>query len=466
MFVGRENELKELNAAYSSNRFEMAIVYGRRRVGKTTLLTHFAKDKKAFYFTALQQSDHDNLADFSREVACFFNLPTSLLFESWTLAFEFLAEKAQQNKLLFIFDEFPYAAEANKTIVSALQKTIDHYFIKTHACIILCGSNQGFMESEVLGIKSALHGRRTLQLCVKPFDYLTTSHMLSSQKPEDAFKYYACVGGVPYYLAQIDQKQNFTRNIKKLFFSPHGFLYEEPLLLLRQELRTPALYNSILRAIGNGANKQSEIADRSGITISAVNKYLKPLVNLDIIERIVPFAENPQTSKKSLYRFSDGCYDFWYTFVMPLAGDIEEGLGSIAARSITEQRLNAYLGKRFERVCLEWLKRQAFAEKLPIAASRFGAWWGANPVTHAQDDIDVVAADRARKQVILGECKYRNSFNESEALEKLKTRAACIKNFKTAGLWLFSKKPLSKKTITTIKASPSFRSITLDELYR
>lgn len=465
MFVGRNTELDQLESTYKSDRFEMVVVYGRRRVGKTTLLTHFSHDKKALYYTALQQSDHDNLADFSREIARYFKLPGDLVFGTWESAFDFLAEKAQGEKLLLIFDEFPYAAEANKAIASTLQIVIDHGFSRTKACIILCGSDQGFMESEVLGAKSPLHGRRTIQLRVRPFDYLTTAQMLASVSKEDAFRYYACVGGIPYYLAQIDQDRSFEENLSTLFFRPSGFLYEEPMLLLRQELRNPALYNSILRAMGSGANKQNEIAAKAGAEVTAVNKYLKTLMRLDIIERIIPFGENPETSKKGLYRFSDGCYDFWYTFVMPMAGDIEEGLGSIAARTITDQRLDAYLGKRFERVCLEWMRRQSLEGALPIEASSFGSWWGGNPLTHEQDDIDVVAADRLSKDMIIGECKYRNNFDESSALEKLRNRTECINGFSVIGNWLFSKHPLAKGTLANMREMPDARNITLEELY-
>lgn len=465
MFIGRENEVDQLEAAYRSDRFEMVVVYGRRRVGKTTLLTHFSKKKDPLYYTALQQSDHDNLADFSREIARHFKLPSDLVFGTWESAFDFLAKKAQDENLLLIFDEFPYAAEANSSIASALQISIDHGFSHTNACIVLCGSDQGFIESEVLGAKSPLHGRRTIQLRVRPFDYLTTAQMLESVSNEEAFKYYACVGGIPYYLAQIDQQRSFEENLAALFFRPSGFLYEEPMLLLRQELRSPALYNSILRAIGSGANKQNEIAAKSGVEVTAVNKYLKTLVRLDIVERIVPFGENPETSKRGLYRFSDGCYDFWYTFVMPMVGDIEEGLGSVVARAVSGQRLDAYLGKRFERVCLEWMRRQSLEGALPIAASGFGSWWGANPHTHEQDDIDVVAADRFTKEAIIGECKYRNNFDESSVLEKLRSRIDCIKGYSIVGMWLFSKHPLSKGTVKNLNDIPSARSITLDELY-
>lgn len=465
MFVGRKAELEELERAYSSDEFEMVVVYGRRRVGKTTLLAHFSQGKPALFFTAQQQSPMNNLADFASAIADFFGLPSDIRFSTWKSALEFLAERAEDEPFLLVFDEFPYAAMNDGSLVSSLQIVIDHAFSNTKLCLILCGSDQGFMESEVLGKKSPLHGRRTSQIRVRPFDYVDAAKMVPSVNHLDAFRYYACIGGSPYYLSRIDETVSFKENIVRLFFDSAGFLYEEPLMLLRQELREPALYNSILRAIGSGANKQNEIADRAGIEAKAVNKYLRTLIRLDIVERVVPFGEDPERSRRGLYRLSDACYDFWYTFVMPVVGDIEEGMGRIVAENLPGEILATYLGKRFERVCLEWMRRQSMQGKLPIKASAFGQWWGTNPASREQDDIDVVAADRFARTAVLGECKWRNSFDESAALEKLRKREGCIKDLKVEQIWLFSKNPLSKGTAEKIEADARMRSITLADLY-
>ena len=466
MFVGRHVELKTLQGAYDSNKFEMVIIYGRRRVGKTTLLTHFAADKPTLFFTAQQQSAQNNLSDFSAVLAKHFDLPADIAFTSWKSALEFVAEKARNVPLLFIFDEFPYAAISDPSLTSVLQIAIDHFLSDTKLCLVLCGSDQGFMESDVLGKKSPLHGRRTVQIRLKPFDYLTAASMLPGVSDEDAFKYYACIGGVPYYLEQINTTASFRENIARLYFDPSGFLYEEPLMLLRQELREPSIYNSILRAIGSGANRQNEIADRAGITTSAAAKYLKTLQRLHIIERIVPFGESLERSRKGVYRFRDGCYDFWYSFVMPVVGDIEEGMGRIVARNIPEDMFSTYLGRRFERVCLEWLRQQSLNGDLSIQASGFGSWWGTDSTARQPIDIDIVAADRFSKTMIVGECKWRNEFDESEALSKLKDRAHCIKDFMPVQYWLFSKNPLSSMTLEKMKSAGNEQSVTMEELYQ
>lgn len=465
MFVGRENELAKLERLNKSGTFQMVVLYGRRRVGKTALIAEFVKGKRALFFTALDQADKDNLSDFSSAIWKFFDAPRTTPFASWSDAFDYLAEQAQRERFIFVFDELPYAAKRNGSIPSALQVCIDRKMKQTGAFVILCGSNQGFMESEVLGRKSPLYGRRTAQMKLRPLSYLEAAKMFPGLDAQDQFRYYGCLGGVPYYLEQVDQGLSFRENIANLYFDTTGFLYDEPYGLLRQEFDEPALYNSVLRAIAGGANRMSEIADRTGIGRTSLPRYLKSLVSLGIVERVVPFGENLETSKKAIYRIQEACYAFWFTFVMPRVSDIEQGLGAAAASSISDSRLNEYLGHRFELLCAEWLAACANRGELPVAASRVGSWWGTNPVLREQDDIDVLAADPVEKTLLIGECKYRESFDESEAIEKLEMRRDVIRGYMAEQLYLFSKCELSVGTREKAKEWKDLTLVTLEDMY-
>ena len=447
MFVAREHELQVLEDCYAQRSFQMVVVYGRRRVGKTTLLEEFCKDKHAFMFTAQQQGERDNLRDFSRTLYEFCGLPSSLpAFGGWQEAFEFLANRAAQEKLLIVFDEFPYAANATPNLPSALQIAIDRELSRTDAMLILCGSNQGFMEQEVLGEKSPLFGRRTAQIRLKPFDYLDASRMLPAASEGDLITYYASLGGTPYYLAAVRPDETYLQNMTRLFFERTGMMFDEPAMLMRQELRDPTMYLSVLRAIASGATRSNEVADRTGIPTSSITMYLKTLCDLGIVERRVPFGET-ERSKRSRYCIMDPAFSFWFRFVAPLVPAIESGLGEQAAqRLLTGQQLSEYVGHCFERVCTEWLIREAREGQLPIAPTKFGQWWGTDVRTHQQDDIDVIAADELEKRIILGECKWRSNFNESEALEKLQSRTALISGYKEYDRYLFSKNPVSDAT--------------------
>lgn len=467
MFVGRKNELKLLDDLYRRGEFQMVVVYGRRRVGKTSLINEFAAGKRTLSFTALDQADGDNLKDFSRAIAEFFDLPSSLGgFPSWAAAFDYLADRANAERFVLAFDEFPYAARRNASLPSALQIAIDHKLAKTGLFLVLCGSDQGFMESEVLGRKSPLYGRRTAQIHLRQLTHRDARDMMPSVSAQDTFRYYGCFGGIPYYLAQIHPDEGFRENLRRLYFDPMGFLYEEPYALLRQELSEPALYSSVLRAIANGANRQKEIADRTGIAATSLPRYLRILERLDIIEKAVPFGDNPDSSKRGIYRILDACYDFWFRFVRPNTSDIESGMGAAVARQVSDQQIDEYLGHRFELLCIEWLKEQALEGTLPIPATSVGTWWGTNPSKRAQDDIDVLAADRSGKRLLIGECKYRESFDETAELEDLDAKRDLVRGYHATNVYLFSKHVLSKATREKAASRPDVSLVTLEDMYR
>lgn len=450
MFVGREDELSTLERLFARKTFQMAVIYGRRRVGKTALIDQFVKGKRTLYFTAQQKSRLQNLALFSQAVYEFFGMSSELPpFQTWTSALAYVSERAVQNpdSLVFVFDEFPYAAEADPTLPSVLQNAIDHGFKQSAMLMILCGSNEGFMESEVLGRKSPLYGRRTAQMKVRPFDYFDAARMLPKTAFPEVAKYYAVFGGTPYYVEQIDEDASFERNVTDQFFNISGLLYEEPLMLLRQELREPALYNSILDAVGRGATKPKEIAEKAGVERESVGKYLKTLEDLGVVRRWVPFGENPQTSRRGIYRLDDQLFAFWYRFVSANVGAIESGAGAAVAQAQAfGHAFDTFMGGCFETMCAQWLVRANRAGRLPFLASSFGRWWGTNPRAREEVDIDVLAANKEEGRLLAGECKWRSEFDETEALRTLEERSRLLKGYDEVGYALFSRNPASEGT--------------------
>lgn len=161
------------------------------------------------------------------------------------------------------------------------------------------------MESEVLGRKSPLYSRRAMQLKVKPFDCIDAARTLPGLSAQECITYYATFGGTPYYLTQVDTGATYEENVIELLFDTSGILYEEPLMLLVQELREPSLYNSILDAISSGETTPKRIAEQSGFNPSSISKYLKTLLDLGIVNRNVPFGENPGTTRKALHTLAD-----------------------------------------------------------------------------------------------------------------------------------------------------------------
>ena len=465
MFVGRNRELATLERLYNDKSFHMVVMFGRRRIGKTTLISEFISDKPAIFFTATEVNDSLNLSQFSEKVYAFFGLPVSTgAFESWHKAFDFIAAKAKKQQFILAFDEFPYAASANHSLKSILQTAIDHDYKNTGLFLILCGSHMGFMENEVLGYKSPLFGRRTAQIKLEGFDYFDAAKMLNGFSHEDKIKLYSCVGGTPHYLAQIKPNESFEDNIKRLFFDMSGYLYNEPMMLLQQELREPAMYNSIITAIAGGASRLNEISTKIGEDSTKVSKYLQTLVNLQIVQKIYPFGDNPQNSRRGIYRVADNCHAFWYRFVFTNKPEIESGSGDIVADTELA-KLPAYIGKpTFETICTQYLQRANKERKLPFTATSFGSWWGTDPKEKTQADFDIIAANRSEKQILLCECKWRNDVNVSDEARKLLGKSHLLPEYTERHHYIFTKTPekITENDVTVISTEMLFEGLSLD----
>lgn len=467
MFVGRKRELAALERHFNTGRFEMAVVYGRRRVGKTFLLSEFAKGKRCLFFTAVEKSDEINLRNFSDAVFELFGVSGLPAFSSWSAALAFVAAHASDlgSPLLFVFDELPYAAKANPSLPSMLQASIDHDFLATDVCMVLCGSNQGFMESEVLGGKSPLYGRRTMQVKLEPFTFFEALPMLPRASTVDLVHYYATFGGTPYYLSQIDSTLGYLQNVRELLFDPYGVLFAEPEMLLRQELREVALYQSILDAIGSGATLPKQIAERAGIDKNSAGKYLATLAGLGIVRRDVPYGEHSVRSKRGLWHMADPFFAFWYRFVSPFTAAVERNDGSaVIAQVLTDEPLETHTGLQFETICQQWVEKEGHDGSLGFVAAYIGKWWGTDPVARERADVDVVAADAFGKEMLLGECKWRNTFDESEALRLLAQRADAFAGSARRTYMLFCKQPVSEGTHRKAAAREDLRILTAEDL--
>lgn len=463
-FVGRTEELKTLEYHFSLGKFQMVVVYGRRRVGKTALIAHFCKHHRSLWFTAKEQSATANLREFSQAVLTFFNEPDLTAgFASWDNALNYIATKAKNNPepFVLVLDELPYAAAAEPSLPSVLQIAIDHRFKDTNILMVLCGSNEGFMESQVLGYKSPLYGRRNAQIRLKPFDLFEACELM----PETAdwqtrIHYYAALGGTPYYLEQIDPNLTFSQNIQTRCFSQNGILYEEPMMLLRQELREPALYSSILDAVGAGRTRPKGIAEYAGVDPNTVGSYLRTLEQLGIIERLVPFGEDPKRSRKGLWKIKDPFFAYWYRFVSPATALIDTGYGQAAGTTATAGEVfDTYVGQQFESMCAQWLLRQCREQRIDFLPTASGKWWGNDPLAREQTDIDVVMADSFNHKVLLGECKWREHLNETEAIDRLKARSPLIHENGERLYYLFTKRRVSEATAAKAAADPTLTLI-------
>jgi AAA+ ATPase superfamily predicted ATPase len=423
---GRGFEIRSLESKYKSGKFEFAVIYGRRRVGKTSLIQEFISrgDKKTIWFTATEDPDSTNLENFSQSIfATFPDLSSFESFPSWRAAFEYIAKMARVEKLVLVMDEYPYLAKARPGISSELQMQIDHVYEDTDMMLILCGSSMSFMENQVLGHQSPLYGRRTVQYKIKPLDYYDSAEFFGGACLEDKLLGYAVTGGVPLYLNIISEATSVREGIEDAFFSKAGFLYEEPNNLLKQELREPAIYRAIIAAIAGGATRLNEIAAKVKETDSKTAIYIKSLIELGILDK--EFSMFAQNDRSSLYRIQDGMYRFWYRFVPKLTSMIESGQEHIY-RNKVEQFVPVFMGHVFETVCMQYLTRLAVKEKLPFAFEKIGRWWGSNPMTKKAAEIDIVASSATDNAVIVGECKWLKEEVGMDTYALLRERSALL----------------------------------------
>lgn len=420
MFVGREKELNILNNQYKSNKFEFTVIYGRRRVGKTAIINEFIKDKKAIYFTGVESNAKQNLQNLSQSILSFEEgMPIESEFSSFQAALDFVFKKSLDQRLILVIDEYPYVAKSSKSLASTLQLLIDRYKEHSKLFLILCGSSMSYMEDHVLAYKAPLYGRRTAQIKVQPFEFWEACKYFDNFSDVDKAVAYGVVGGTPQYLLQINDKMSLKDNIKSIYLNSASFLFEEPTNLLKQEVREPAIYNAIITAVANGASKLSEIASKVGEETSVCSAYIKNLISLEIIKKESPYGE--KNSRKTVYSIEDNMFRFWYRFVADNTSIISRGADELAYKKI-EPYLSDYMGAVFEEISKQYLWSILLKGECPVNFTDIGRWWGTNPKTRTQEEIDIVGFE-GKTKALFAECKWTNEKVDVGVLEKLIERS-------------------------------------------
>ena len=440
MFIGRERELNALERLYQSNKFEFAVIYGRRRVGKTALINKFIDDKNAIYFMGVESNAKQNLENLSKSIMEYVSgTEIDSIFSSFQSALEYVFKLSEKERIILAIDEYPYLARSSKSLASTLQLLIDKYKDKSKLMLILCGSSMSYMEDHVLAYKAPLYGRRTAQMKLVPFDFEETCRYFKNFSDEDKALIYGVVGGTPQYLLQIDDNLSVEENIKNTFLNPVSFLYEEPINLLKQEVREPAIYTAVIAAVATGASRMSEISGKVGEDTNVCSMYLKNLINLGIVQKETPYGE--KASRKSVYSIEDNMFRFWYRFVFENNSIIARGAADLVYKRI-EPQLSDYMGKVFEEICRQYLWKQLLSGNCPVEFASLGRWWGNNPKEKRQEEIDIMG-EQDKNTALFAECKWTNEKVDLGVLETLVKRSELF-HYKTKHYYLFSKSGFTK----------------------
>ncbi len=419
-FVDRKEELEFLNKEYDKKGSSFVVLYGRRRIGKTSLISRFAKNKNMLYFLATEESEIQNQEKLKNQIAEYTNneLLKSVNIGNWDILFKTFVEYKTNYKKILVIDEFQYLGKTNSAFPSVFQKIWDTSLKEENIMVILCGSLIHMMESQVLSYNSPLYGRRTGQIKLKQIPFRYYSEFFNDLDEKKLIEYYAVTGGVPKYVELFSENTNIYDAINENILKKQSFLYEEPHFLLQNEVTEVGSYFSIIKSIASGNEKLSKISSNLKLPQTSLTKYIKTLINLDILTREVPITENnPEKSKKGLYKINDNFIKFWFKFIYPNMGYLEINNSEFVLNKIKDNFIDNHVSFIYEDVCKEKMWELNTSNKLGFNFDKIGRWWDNS------DEIDIVAFNLATKDIIFGECKYTKKATDVDVFYELEKKS-------------------------------------------
>lgn len=438
-FLNRTDELAALEDLWRASDARFFVLWGRRRVGKTELLTRFAEGRRALYFEATDTTEPVQLRSLSQELALASGdaLLAQQPLTSWRAALAAIARFASAGeRTLVVLDEFQFLATRQRELATLLNTWWRRTGRHLPLVLVIAGSEVSFFRDDVLA--GAMYGRRDGQLQLTPFDHRAAALFAPGYAPEDRVRTFAVCGGMPYYLARFTDERPLADNILRNVLHQDGFLHQEPDLLLRQELRDPGQYFSVLEAIAQGATRNSQIAALTGLDAAQAHQHLAVLERLQLVERRRPVTASPR-SKRTSYAIRDGFLDFAFRFVEPYRSrlrtraDAERHL-----RDTVIPQLDAFVSRPcWERICREHVRAHE------RGAHDVGAWWGKVRVDARRTEereVDVVAVADGGEVIATGSCKWTNApldDGEEELLTRLEAAIPGAESVRRH--WFFSR---------------------------
>jgi len=426
MFINRINELKSLEEEYNKKTSSFSVIYGRRRVGKTSLISKFIENKPHIYLYITLADLNSQLDSFIEQIKKYLDdsMKEFVNFDSFEKAIEFLVTIKLEKKLVFVIDEYQYLVAKDKAFSSKLQKLWDTKLQNSNIYLILCGSVLSMMHSEVLSYDAPLYGRRTSQFNIKPIKFKYISEFIPSISKLEQMHIYSSFGTIPKYLNEYDNSLSFMENIEKKILNKNSYLYSEGNFLLKDEISEPASFFSILKSISLGNRKIGHIASSLGVSSSYLSKYMQKLIDLDIVEKQLPITEtNPLKSKYGLYKIKDKFLNFWFYYVYKNYNYLEIEQTRYVLEEIETNFNDRFVSFAFEDYVIEDIidNPKKYLDFIPL---KVGHWW------NNKEEIDIVAYDD--KNIAFIECKWQNSVNIEQVKTKLIQKAKGLHENKNA----------------------------------
>jgi uncharacterized protein len=406
-FVSREMELALLDNLYQRAGAQFLILYGRRRIGKTALVTQWGRrlDAPYLYWMASQTSATNQLRNFSQALFHFLNPETAVTptfsYLSWDAAFAEVARLAATQRIVIVLDEFTYVMQADPEAPSLIQKAWDHHLKESQVFLLLMGSLAGIIQRAALDYQSPLYGRATARLKLQPLSFGALADMLPHFSSEQRLAVFTITGGVPAYIELFDDSLNILQNLQQRIVTQANVMLSDAVFLLHEQLDDPRNYVAVLEAIAASFHRLTEIATMSGIDRSNITKYLAVLRELGYVERLVPATEHrPENSRQGRYVITDPYLRFYYRFLAPHRSAIEQGRVKQATSLLYDHLLDFIGTHTFEELCRDWVGISAEMGAFPFLPERTGSYWS------KQAQVDVLAINWRTKDILLGECKW------------------------------------------------------------
>jgi hypothetical protein len=436
-FVDREAELDWLIDRLESGERQLLVLYGRRRVGKTALVTRALSrlEQPSLYFLCDERGTESNAERFAAAYADALN-DVEPAVDGFEDAFRYLAARVD-GPFVVAIDEFSYLVSAEESVASVFQTVFDETLADTDVSLVLFGSSISMMEEGTLSYESPLYGRRTGQWRLEPFGFGAARQFVPGYDTRDQIRTYAVFGGMPAYLEQVDPEASLLANVERRVLARGSFLYEEPEFLLRQELHEPATYMAILEAVSTGATRVTEIANEIDRPASSLSRYLQNLTRLALLERETPVTD---PDGRGVYRIADDFLRFWFRFVSPNRAQLERGVTEAVVDAV-RAGLPTHTSWTFETVCHEAVTTDTF----PAECSRVGRWW------YGEDEVDVVGLNKGAERLLLGECKWMNERVGVDLLHSLEATESEVRwrgDDRAVTYALFSKAGFTEELVT------------------
>ena len=425
-FVGRSRELQVLDNLWRSSKATLLILYGRRRVGKTRLLTHWLQRRagRGLYWVAEPSSALSQLRSFSQALMNFMDpeadVPPDFTFSTWELAFRQLSLFAQEKRVAVFIDEVTYVIDVDPEFVGVLQKVWDKWLSDSNLMLALAGSQMGLMRQHLLNYDAPLYGRATTQMQLPPLPYGTTSDYFPDYSAMERVMLYAMWGGVPAYWERLDSNLSVMTNLRRNILPAHAWMIDESRILLQDFITDLHNYVGILRAIADGQQSMREISKRTGMASSKASFYLSVLRDTGFVTRDVPITQRGTDSRRGRYFVTDPYLRFFYRFMSAYQSKLALGQMDEMLTFIRSE-LSSFIGDNsWQELCQEWVLRASANGEIPVPVEEVGSDWAKNYA------IDVVGISPSTSSLVLGDCFWGETPADISAIEELVQKTSVI----------------------------------------